>query len=580
MITMQLANETYRLQLAYGADAPVAPSRLIAARGDSVAFQLVLCADVAYSVNTALGDFYAVNGPCRGRANRPERHERLRVAVKAPFAVTLQNEDFLTDDDGIKKADLLMATPVRESAPSTPSAVWVELHIPNDAAAGDYEVEVTLFAARNSEDERVVASATLPLRVMAYTLPAPTEWRFYLDLWQHNSNIARKHDVKLWSDAHFAVMEKYVQSLAALGQKAITVCVSEIPWAGQSSYNAQVFGGDLFEYSMVPITRRPDGTFTYDFSIMQRYIDLCRAAGLSGDVEVFGIANIWLPLENFAPPLCEEHPEPIRLRYLDEADGCMKYVRDAATIRAYIKALERYFIETEQIDRVRIAADEPADVERYRKSLSLLAEIAPAFRYKTAINHAEFIEEFGDRIDDFVPFLGCATERYDALMHYREKYPEKRFLWYICTGYGRPNLFLRCPLTEARMIGHTTDMLKLDGFLRWSYTVWPEDPRRELRFGHFECGDTNLVYPAYNGDVLLSLRYKNLQRGIADFELIRAAREKCGDGRVDAIVSRVRRVTDPATYYERMKNRLGGLHSNDFEEFNTVKAELLALLAE
>ena len=578
MISMQLANEAYKLKLGYGADAPVAPLRLVAARGDSAAFQLVLCADVAYSVNTALGDFYAVHGPCRGRANRPEKHERLRVAVRAPFAVRVQNEEFVTDDDGVRKADVLLASTVRESAPDTPSAVWVELQIPTDAKAGDYEVEVTLYAARNSEDERAVASAVLPLHVAAYTLAAPTEWRFYLDLWQHNSNIARKHDVPLWSDAHFAVMEKYVQSLAALGQKAITVCASEIPWAGQSSYNAQVFGGDLFEYSMVTITREADGTFAYDFSPMQRYIDLCRRVGLSGDIEVFGIANVWPPLENFALPLCEEHPEPIRLRYLDKADGCMKYVRDAATICDYIKALEQYFIQTGQIDRVRIAADEPADVERYRKSLALLEKLTPAFRFKTAINHAEFIEEFGDVIDDFVPHLACAAERYDALLHYRAKYPTKRFLWYVCTGYARPNLFLRCPLTEARMIGNMTDMLKLDGFLRWSYTVWPEDPRRELRFGHFECGDTNVVYPAYNGDVLLSLRYKNLQRGIADYELIRAAREKCGDDAVDAIVSRVRHVTDMSEYYRKMKAREGGLHSNEFEEFNAIKAALLSLL--
>lgn len=43
---------------------------------------------------------------------------------------------------------------------------------------------------------------------------------FELDLWQHNANIARMHEVERYSDEHMAVLEHYVQSLAALGQKA------------------------------------------------------------------------------------------------------------------------------------------------------------------------------------------------------------------------------------------------------------------------------------------------------------------------------------------------------------------------
>lgn len=579
MITMQAANEAFRLQQSFGAPTPQAPSLLVAARRDSVAFQLILRADTPYSVNVGLGDWYSTAEPRGATRVMAGEHVRLRVAVEAPFAATLQNEELLTDDDGVKKADMLLNATIRESDAGAPSAVWVELQIPEDAAPGDYTVRATLYAATYVEDESIVATLELPLRVMDYVMPAPTEWRFYLDLWQHNSNIARKHDVPLWSDAHFAVLEKYVATLAALGQKSITVCVSEIPWAGQRAYYSQHYGGNLFEYSMVGITRETDGTYRFDYTPMQRYIDLCRAAGFGGDIEVFGLVNIWQTRDYITEPPCPDYPEAIRLRYLDRADGCMKYVRDAEVIRAYVRSLERYFLDTKQIEQVRIAADEPSDVEKYRKSLALLAELAPAFRCKTAINHAEFIDEFGDRIDDFVPYLRCATKAYGSLMHYREKYPDKRFLWYICTGPCRPNLFLRSPLTEARMIGPLTDVLGLDGFLRWSYTVWPEDPRRELRFSRFEAGDTNVVYPAHNGDVLLSLRYKNLQRGIADFELIRAVRERCGEDAARALTEPLLRQEKPIDYYTAMVNGDGELHSNDWEDFNTLKQQALALLA-
>jgi hypothetical protein len=417
-----------------------------------------------------------------------------------------------------------------------------------------------------------------PLKVYPVTLPDYRDWSFYLDLWQHNSNVARKHDVPLWSDAHFAVLENYVKSLSALGQRSITICAGEIPWSGQSCFEIQEFGGNLFEFSMIPITRERDGSFTYDYSIMQRYIDLCTANGFCGDIEVFGIVNLWTKERLMPQSLCEEYPEAMRLRYLDKADGCMKYLREFDHIVQYVKALEQYFVKTGQIERVRVVADEPAAVDKYRRSLDLLCEIAPAFRYKTAINHFEFIEEFGDRICDIVPKLDYAAKGHKQLMAYRATHPEKRLLFYVCTGRCRPNTFLRNPLTESRMIPAMVAILGFDGFLRWNYTVWPEDPRREIRFSRFEAGDTNFVYPAYNGDVLLSLRYKNLRRGIADYELARAVSAQKGDTGIAKYFERLLFVKEPYAYYEATKKGGIPLHTNDWEEFNAIKAELLEAL--
>ena len=126
------------------------------------------------------------------------------------------------------------------------------------------------------------------------------------------------------------------------------------------------------------------------------------------------------------------------------------------------------------------------------------------------------------------------------------------------------------------MIPAMVDILGFDGFLRWNYTVWPEDPRREIRFSRFEAGDTNFVYPAYNGDVLLSLRYKNLRRGIMDFELARAVREKCGQR---DLFSRLLYIKEPYAFYEATKKGGIELHTHEWEEFNTIKEEMLSLLA-
>lgn len=570
---MKLTNEAFRLKLNYAGEQPAPLSSLVAARRDTAAFQLIVQSDKQYSLNVGRSEWFSA----KGRLHGP--HDRLRVSAEAPFPVKLSIEEFITDDDCIEKTDIILNQDVRESRANVPSAVWAEVQIPADAAPGDYTVTVSLYSALYGQDETVVDTQTIPLHVSSYVLPDYKDWKFYLDLWQHTSNIARKHDVLLWSDEHFEVLKSYAQSLAALGQKSITVCASEIPWHGQSCYEDHQFKGNLFEYSMIPVTKKKDGSFFYDYSKMQKYIDLCTEAGISGDIEIFGLVNVWAAPGLGSDGLCPEYIENIRIRYLDEADGCLKYVRDAEVLKDYVRSLEKYFISTNQIERVRIAADEPGDVEKYRASLAILKELAPSFRCKCAINHAEFIEEFHDRIDDFVPYIRCTIVEYERLMRYRQEYPDKTFMWYVCCGGASPNTFLRTPPIESRMVGIFTSVLRLDGFLRWNYAIWPDDPRHDIRYTAFEAGDTNFVYPAYNGKVMLSLRYKNLQRGVADHELLEALRQKKGDDAVNQVIKTVMRTDDIKDFWcDAGWKPSEELFSLDWEDFNTAKAAALKLL--
>ena len=573
MATMKIANEAYKLILNYGEEAPKAPSKLVAARNDKAAFQLILNSDNPYSVNVSGAEWFSASHFTMLR--RP--HERLRVAVESPFEQALYIEEFITDDDGLSKADILLNQDVRDSAQNVPSAVFAEIKIPKDAEPGLYDIKLKLFSSLYAEDEKLVTEESIKLEVHSFVLPDYKDWKFHLDLWQHNSNIARHYDVKLWSDEHFAVIENVVKSLAELGQKSITVCASEIPWSGQNCLSRPRFGGNMFEYSIIGITRRKDGTLSFDYSKMQRYIDLCTRYGISGDIEVFGLVNLWVKDVLGVPNT--DYVEPLRLRYLDESDGRYKYISSAEEVKEYIHSLESYFVKTAQLSRVRIAADEPADIEKYRKSIEAIKSIAPLFRYKTAINHTDFIDEFGDAIDDFVPYIYCVCEKYDVLKEYQKKLSGKKFLWYVCCGEGRPNTQLRQHLTESRMIGPMNYVLGFDGFLRWAYTIWPEDPRHELRYSLFECGDTALVYPAYNGDVLLSLRYKNLERGIADYELLRILAEAGKSDLASSLSDALLEEHDLTEYKKTSYATLQGAHTHDWEIFNNMKETVLSALS-
>lgn len=574
MTYFKIANEAYKLTLSYDKEEPISPSRLVAARGDTAAFQIVLNSDNHYSVSVGRTEWFSNGWSPVFRT----QHERLRLDVESPFEVELNIEEFVTDDDGIKKADILLNSDTRDSSPSTPSAVYAEIKIPTDAEAGDYEIKVSLYSSFYAGNEKLVGSVTLPLTVYPVTMPSYRDWKFHLDLWQHNSNIARHYDVRLWSDEHFAVIENVINSLARLGQKSITIVASEIPWSGQGCANSPVYGGNMFEYSMIGITKTKSGEYVYDYSKMQKYIDICTSAGISGDIEVFGLVNLWV--KEFLGTPAIDYVEPIRLRYYDESDGTMKYVSESSVVEDYIRSLEKYFIDTDQISRVRVAADEPGDIEKYRKSLSRIRTIAPNFHYKTAINHAEFIEEFGDVIDDFAPYLNCVCQKFEVLKEYQKKFVGKKFLWYVCCGDGRPNTQLAQHLIEARMIGVMNYHFGFDGFLRWAYTIWPENPRLDARYSFFECGDTAFVYPAYNGNVLLSLRYKGLLRGISDYELLKLLGEKGGEEYAASLVASLLEERDLVAYSKKSRETLRGAHSHNWEDFNGMKSAVLKELAQ
>ncbi|MBR2471106.1 MAG: hypothetical protein IKB55_00340, partial [Clostridia bacterium] len=352
---------------------------------------------------------------------------RIEAEIDGNFEIKMNPVDYVCDDGGLYKADIILSVGSVLLKKEVTQVVYIEIPVGKDAAAGTFYGKLKIYRHSRFDNEELIMEFPFTLNVKDVVIPDLKDSSFHLDLWQHNCNIARKHEVDYYCDRHFEILDGYVKSLADLGQKAATVIASEIPWSGQHCYRTPSYPSDMFEYSMIKV-RKTDSGFTYDYSAMQRYIDLCKKHGIDAEIEVLGLINIWLGDEGFDGPV-SDYPDHIRIRYFDEADGCYKYMKKAADIEDYIKSLEKYFTETGVIDKVLIAADEPGDVERYRKSLSKLKEIAPSFKYKAALNHAEFLDEFSDEISDIVPLLNCVSKQWDELKKHMES-RNGRNLWY------------------------------------------------------------------------------------------------------------------------------------------------------
>jgi len=135
--------------------------------------------------------------------------------------------------------------------------VWVTVRVPADAAPGDYQGTLSIEA----EDADPV---TVPIRLKVYDfrLPDPKDFRLTHNIYQSPDSVAMYYKVPKWSDRHFELMAKSFAVLGRIGSRVLCLNLCE-----RASNLNNV-------HSIVRWVKQPDGSFTYDFSIAERYMDL------------------------------------------------------------------------------------------------------------------------------------------------------------------------------------------------------------------------------------------------------------------------------------------------------------------
>ena len=77
----------------------------------------------------------------------------------------------------------------------------------------------------------------------------------------------------------------------------------------------------------------------------------------------------------------------------------------------------------------------------------------------------------------------------------------------------------------------------------------------------------------------MSLRYKNLLRGIADFELLRILGENGKAEYAEALAEGLLEEKDLAVYQQKSFSTQVGAHTHEWEDFNEMKKRVLEALS-
>ena len=406
--------------------------------------------------------------------------------------------------DPVKSLDL----PARTVRP-----VWVTMNVPTDAKAGHYTGKISVLAAGQKQLDFVFELEVLPL-----TLPEADDWAFHLDLWQNPFAIARWHGVGLWSDEHFRLMEPYWRMLAEAGQKCLTVSLFRYPWG------AQVYDG--YE-AMITWTKKADGSWEYDFGLLDKYVAFAEQAGLDDYINCYSM----LPWTN-------------RFRYIDDASGDWKEVTAKPGEPAYeahwapfLKAFERHAQEKGWIGRLTIAMDERAEKD-VLAAQSLLQKYAPSIRLASATNHPP--EKF--ELDDWSPFIANPVD--NEVVNKRNENSKFATTFYVCCSPNQPNTFTHSPPAESAWIGFYAAANNRSGFLRWAYNSWNENPFYDTKYWAkgWTAGDCFLIYPGPRS----SIHFERLREGIVDYEKIRILRQMAKKQKDNPKVAKALRDLDDA----------------------------------
>lgn len=423
-------------------------------------------------------------------------------------------------------ADALVRSTSAECVAGAQRPVWVTIDVPHTMAEGSIAGRLIV---RDRYASRDLDTLNIAVNIIGRTLPLPGQQQFYINFWQQPYAISRYYGVEPWSDEHFEHLRPYAQMLARAGQKAVSTILFYEPWGQQSN--------DKFE-PMVETILGKDGTWRYDYTVFDRYVEFMAENGINGEIDCFSMI-----------------PWDMSFRYFDEASdscrtiSCRTSDKDYADLwRPFLIAFRSHLIEKGWLDRAMIAIDERA-LPDMQNAIALLDEVAPDIKVALAGNYHP---EIADRFAIYTLTMG---DPFPEGVIDKRRSEGKRSLYYTCCSSPEPNIFTNNNPADAAFIPVFCHVNNADGYLHWAFTNWTDNPMHDTRFFMFAPGDTYCVYP----DGGSSVRWERFIEGVQMVEKIRAISETLlekgdtqGFARLSAALAPLRGTT-PSPAAERLR---------------------------
>lgn len=174
----------------------------------------------------------------------------------------------------IEYFDAIHPNPPERLAANRCQPIWFTLCVPNDARPGIYKGSVTVKAKGMQP-----VSVPVEAEVTAWRLPDPKDSQVITGLEQSPYGVAKHYKTGLWTDAHFKALEGSFKQLGRVGNTILHIpCISYTE-----------FGNNMD--TLIQWIRKKDGSLAFDYTNLDRYLDLATRHWKSPRFICFGVLD-------------------------------------------------------------------------------------------------------------------------------------------------------------------------------------------------------------------------------------------------------------------------------------------------
>lgn len=508
-------------------------------------------------------------------AVKTERHVQARVSVTSPIiecvktyavrnAVMDRNVtvpdgfndiDYITKDPGLMP-DIL--EPVEDNNnmwmvwPDARS-LWIEVNIPEDFKPGEYEIRTVVTHADTGD---VIADKTMTIEVLdKVTLPQEL---IYMRA-THIDCIADYHNVEVYSERHWELIEAYLKEAIDVGINVVCVPLHTPP--------VDIAVGSVRTCVQLVDIKYEDGKYTFGFDKLKRFLQLSKKCGAKY-FEMVSMFSQWGA--DCAPNILVE----------ENGEKTFKFGwHVSATAPEYVDFLKQYLpaivgvLREEGVEENTFfsISDEPNEeqYDKYRAASDLLRPLLGNTKSFDAVSKYKFYEtglvEYPvtqlDNLDDVLP----------------HKIPTQ-WVYYCCfPQYLYTNSFLAYTSQRVRILGVLLYKYNLKGFCHWATNFYNSALSRyhinpyttTSAEGTYPSGDPFILYPTKNG-CIPSIRGKVTYDAIGDLNLCRTLEQYIGRDAVVKMIDEVAGFDVTFKEYPRHKNYLLDLREKMIEALRKI----------
>lgn len=428
------------------------------------------------------------------------------------------DDDVMTDKPGIMP-DILIPLSDQNgfySASKYGSCMWVNIKLPKDIKAGEYDFTVH-FGEDSTSIKIEVIDDVLEENTLKYTQ------------WFHPDCIASSHNVAMYSKEHWKLIENYMLLACETGINMVLTPVLPLNLDTDRGFNVKRLDCSLTDIKVT------NGVYSFDFSRLDRYIDLAIKCGM----QYFEISHLY---HAGGAEWC--------INIEADVDGEKKYIFDSSMradteeyvdfLKIFVPALTSFLKDKGVFDKCYFhISDEPnknnIDIYEYaNKQIKPLFEGRPLM---DALSEVDFAER---------GLMDVAVAEIANIEDFIDKDFAEKWCYYCCGDWDKvSNRLLFMPSYRNRIIGLQMYKYGFDGFLHWGYnftyvsgSMFDINPYvSQSSSNMFPSGDAASVYPSKNG-AYPSIRALVFKEAIEDIQLCRTLEKYIGKDKVIELIDK------------------------------------------